>query len=39
VEAGQMTKDLAILIRPDHPYLTTEQYMDAVDAELKRRMA
>ncbi len=39
VEAGRMTKDLATLIRPDHPYLTTEQYMDAVDAELKRRMA
>ncbi len=39
VESGRMTKDLAILIRPDHPYLTTEQYMDAVDAELKARMA
>src|SRR5690606_13734375 len=23
VENGQMTKDLAILIRPDHPFLTT----------------
>jgi len=39
VESGRMTKDLATLIRADHPYLTTEQYMDAVDAELKRRMA
>ena len=39
VEAGRMTKDLATLIRPDHPYLTTEEYMDAVDSELKRRMA
>jgi isocitrate dehydrogenase len=38
VESGKMTKDLAILIRPDHPFLTTEEYMDAVDAELKRRM-
>jgi isocitrate dehydrogenase len=38
VEAGKMTKDLAILIRPDHPFLTTEEFMDAVDAELKRRM-
>jgi isocitrate dehydrogenase len=38
VESGKMTKDLAILIRPDHPYLTTEEYMAAVDAELKRRM-
>src|SRR4051794_28965997 len=39
VEGGKMTKDLAILIRPDHPFLTTEQFMDAVDAELKKRMA
>src|SRR5215510_13927250 len=39
VESGKMTKDLAILIRPDHPFLTTEEYMDAVDTELKRRMA
>ncbi len=38
VEAGKMTKDLAILISPDHPYLTTEEYMHEVDAELKRRM-
>jgi isocitrate dehydrogenase len=38
VESGKMTKDLAILIRPDHPFLTTEEYMDAVDGELKRRM-
>jgi isocitrate dehydrogenase len=38
VESGKMTKDLAILIRPDHPYLTTEEFMDAIDSELKRRM-
>ncbi|MBL8513197.1 MAG: NADP-dependent isocitrate dehydrogenase [Betaproteobacteria bacterium] len=39
VESGRMTKDLAILIRPDHPYLTTEDFLAAVDAELKARMA
>ena len=39
VESGRMTKDLAILIRADHPYLTTEQFMDAVDAELKSQIA
>ena len=39
VESGRMTKDLAILIRPDHPFLTTDQFMDAVNEELKRRMA
>jgi isocitrate dehydrogenase len=33
-----MTKDLAILIRPDHPFLTTEEFMDAVDLELRKRM-
>jgi isocitrate dehydrogenase len=38
VESGKMTKDLAILIRPDHPFLTTEQFMEAVDGELKKRM-
>jgi isocitrate dehydrogenase len=38
VESGRMTKDLAILIRPDHPYLTTEEFLDAIDGELKARM-
>jgi isocitrate dehydrogenase len=38
VESGRMTKDLAILIRPDHPYLTTEEFMSAVDAQLRERM-
>jgi isocitrate dehydrogenase len=33
-----MTKDLAMLIRADHPYLTTEQFLSAIDAELKARM-
>ena len=39
VESGKMTKDLAILIRPDHPFLSTDEFMDAIDQELKRRMA
>jgi len=38
VESGRMTKDLAILIRADHPFLTTDEFMDAVNDELKRRM-
>lgn len=38
VESGKMTKDLATLIRADHPYLTTEEFMDAVDAGLRNRM-
>ncbi|MBV8654329.1 MAG: NADP-dependent isocitrate dehydrogenase [Alphaproteobacteria bacterium] len=39
VESGKMTKDLAILIGPDQPWLTTTQFLDALDAELRRRMA
>jgi len=39
VEAGQMTKDLALLIGPDAPYLTTEAFLDAVDANLQKAMA
>jgi isocitrate dehydrogenase len=38
VQAGKMTKDLAVLIRPDHPFLTTDEFMNAVDTELRRRM-
>jgi isocitrate dehydrogenase len=38
VESGKMTKDLAILIRPDHPFLSTDEFMHAVDAELRRRV-
>jgi hypothetical protein len=36
--SGRMTKDLAILIGPDHPFLTTDEFMSAIDAELKRHM-
>ncbi len=36
--AQAQEEDLATLIRPDHPFLTTEEYMDAVDAELRKRM-
>jgi isocitrate dehydrogenase len=39
VEAGKMTKDLALLISDKTPYLTTEDYLAAVDSELKNRMA
>ena len=33
-----MTKELAILIREDHPFLTTDQFLNAIDAELRTRM-
>ena len=38
VEGGDMTRDLAILIRADHPWLTTNQFLDKLDGNLKRAM-
>jgi isocitrate dehydrogenase len=38
VESGRMTKDLATLIGPDHPFLSTDEFMAAINAELKRRV-
>src|SRR5579885_1116480 len=38
VEAGYMTKDLAILISPDQPWLTTTQFLDRLNEDLKRAM-
>ncbi len=39
VESGKMTKDLAVLISKDQAWLTTEQFLDALDANLKAKMA
>ncbi len=38
VEAGFMTKDLAILISPDQPWMTTTKFLDKLDAGLKQAM-
>ena len=38
VEAGFMTKDLAILISPDQPWLTTTKFLDKLDENLKQAM-
>jgi isocitrate dehydrogenase len=38
VESGFMTKDLAILIGPDQPWLTTTQFLDKLDANLRKKM-
>ena len=35
VESGKMTKDLAVLVGPKQEWLTTEQFLDAIDANLK----
>jgi isocitrate dehydrogenase len=39
VEGGEMTKDLAILISADSPWLTTEGFLDALDRNLQKKMA
>jgi isocitrate dehydrogenase len=39
VESGQMTKDLALLISKDTPWLTTEDFLAAIDDNLKKAMA
>jgi len=39
IEAGQMTKDLAVLVGPDQSWLSTEGFLDAVDANLQKAMA
>jgi isocitrate dehydrogenase len=36
VENGQMTKDLALLISRDAPWLTTDEFMNALDENLAR---
>ncbi|HEY1558492.1 MAG TPA: NADP-dependent isocitrate dehydrogenase [Kofleriaceae bacterium] len=39
VESGKMTKDLAILVGPSQAWLTTEQFLDALDANLRAKLA
>jgi isocitrate dehydrogenase len=39
VEDGAMTKDLAILIGPDQPWLTTEEFLDTLDKNLATRLS
>ncbi len=39
VEGGKMTKDLALLIGPNEPWQTTQQFLDTLDGMLKQRMA
>ena len=39
VESGKMTKDLAILVGPEQPWMTTEQFFEAIRANLEAAMA
>jgi isocitrate dehydrogenase len=39
VEAGAMTKDLAVLIGPDQSWLTTEEFLGVLDSNLSARLS
>ena len=39
VESGRMTKDLALLVGPDQPWLTTEAFLAAIRQTLDEQMA
>ena len=38
VESGSMTKDLAILVGSNTKFLTTNQFLDVIDGNLKKRL-
>ena len=38
VESGAMTKDLSILIDKSNKYLTTNQFLEAIDGNLKKKL-
>ena len=38
VEAGDMTKDLSLLVGPDQKWLSTEGFLDKIDSNLKKAM-
>ena len=39
VEKGQMTKDLALLVSPDQPFLSTDEFLNAIDKNLQKAVA
>jgi isocitrate dehydrogenase len=39
VESGKMTKDLAILISPEAPWQTTQEFLASIDENLQKAMA
>ena len=38
IEEGKMTKDLAMLVGRDTPFLTTEEFLAALDDNLRKAM-
>jgi isocitrate dehydrogenase len=39
IETGFMTKDLALLVGPDQPWLSTSGFLDKIDENLQKAMA
>ena len=39
VEGGQMTKDLALLVGEEQPWLTTEEFLATLDENLHKRLS
>ena len=39
VESGKMTKDLALLVGPDQPFQTTQEFLASIDENLQRAVA
>jgi isocitrate dehydrogenase len=39
VESGRMTKDLALLVGPDQPFQTTQEFLASIDEKLQAAMA
>jgi isocitrate dehydrogenase len=39
IQGGQLTKDLALLVAPDTPYLNTQDFLAALDANLRVAVA
>ena len=39
VESGKMTKDLALLVGPNQEFLTTQDFLSAIDENLQKEMS
>ena len=39
IESGQMTKDLSLLVGEDQPWLTTDEFLDAIISNFEAKMA
>jgi isocitrate dehydrogenase len=39
VESGSMTKDLAVIVGPDQPWQTTQEFLASIDENLQKEMS